>query len=633
MCGIAGIVAPADVGPDRADALGQMLGAIRHRGPDDEGRLVVGPVAIGMRRLSILDPTPAGHQPMCSPDGRHAIVYNGEIYNFLELRRELEAGGARFTTDTDTEVILAAYAAWGASCTARFNGIWAFAIWDTRDETLFLSRDRFGVKPLFVAEVGGRLAFCSEIKGLLTAPWVSGEPDAGVVRDFLVDNLVDHSDRTFFAAIRRVPAAHNVVRTRDGRLQTTRYWGPPALNEDATLRPHSGDKARIEEIRQLLIDAVALELRSDVPIGSCLSGGVDSSSIVATAAALRDGRVDLGLTHIRARERAPQLAFFAEFHDEGIDERRFVDEVVTRTAADLRTVTPSAADFRSSLSAIVRAQDEPFLSTSIVAQYHVMRIANEAGIKVLLDGQGADETFGGYPHYVPMAMGGAVGSGDAVALRSVLRAVGRRRSLVPQFAGHLVLGGRAVPRRLRRDRLPDAWLGARLRAADGAGPTPEEIGPGTVLARGLWRQIASEHLPSLLRYEDRNSMAFGIEARVPFLDHRLVEAALLMPDRLKLTPDGERKVGLRRAVRGLVPDEILDRTDKVAFQTPERRWLLEACLPETTPLATDRGFLAPQALADALARLRTEPQSGSHAAWRMLSIELWLRGLSDATAS
>jgi asparagine synthase (glutamine-hydrolysing) len=631
MCGIAGILGSPNDAPT-LDDLAPMLTALRHRGPDDEGNAKQPPLVVGMRRLSILDPTPAGHQPMHSRDGRFTLVHNGEIYNFLELAAELAGLGHRFETTTDTEVILAAYAEWGPEAIGRFNGIWAFAIWDSLAATLFLSRDRFGVKPLFLAESGGRLAFASEIKALLTVPWVSRTPNAAVVREFLADNLVDHTDHTFFEAIRRLPAAHNLTVRLDGTRRFERYWGPPALSDDAAIRPARTDAARVDEIRSLLVDAVALELRSDVALGSCLSGGLDSSSIVTLAAGLRDGRLGVASDHARDREKPPQLAFFAEFHDEGIDERRFVDEVVRVTGVGLRTTTPTAADFAASLDAIVCAQDEPFLSTSIVAQYHVMRIAHEAGVKVLLDGQGADETLGGYPHYVPIAVASSVrASGDALALRRVIRSAGGARSVLPRALAHLVLGGRPVPRRFRRDRIPARWLGPALGGLEPLKPRfgalDETPATGTLLARALWRQIASEHLPALLRYEDRNSMAFGIEARVPFLDHRLLEAALLLPDRLKTTPSGERKVALRRAMCDIVPAAILKRRDKVAFQSPERQWLLQAA-PSQTPHATELGYLAPRALGDALTDLRLR-DSASHRAWRMWSIEEWLARVVD----
>ena len=631
MCGIAGLFGYIDP-TSRDDALTLMLAAIRHRGPDDQGRSGFQEIAFGMRRLSILDPTPAGHQPMSSRDGRYHLIHNGEIYNFLELAVELRELGFQFETSTDTEVILASYAAWGPACVERFNGIWAFALWDERDGTLLLSRDRFGVKPLFVAEHAGRLAFASEIKALLTLAWVARDPDASAVRDFLLDGLTDHTEHTFFQAVRRVPAAHNLLVRRDGQL-LQRYWGPPALNEDALARSQGSDADRLDEIRSLLVDSVALQLRSDVPVGSCLSGGLDSSAIVSIAAGLRDGRLSVVADHLRTREQQPQLAFFAEFHDEGIDERQFVDAVVASTGIDLRTTSPDMATFITSIDEIVRIQDEPFLSTSIVAQYHVMKIAHEARVKVLLDGQGADEAFAGYPQYTSMAIAGGIRSGNAFAMRRSLRAAMRRYSKLPQTLGHVVLAGRPVPRRLRRDRIPGVWLGGQTRRAASL-DAPIDARAGTTLALGLWRHISSENLPSLLRYEDRNSMAFGIEARVPFLDHRLVEAALLLPDRLKVD-GGERKVALRRAVQGIVPTTVLDRRDKVSFQAPPGAWVRELIRQGHVALgghaAVSLGLLDPRAFAQATAAFQSDPSAESQL-WRLLSLELWARTIAYGDA-
>ena len=606
-----------------------MLVALRHRGPDDEGVEVLGTLAMGMRRLSILDPTPAGHQPMASADGRAWIVFNGEIYNFQELARELETAGCRFESASDTEVILAAYTVWGPECVERFNGIWAFALWDTERELLLLSRDRFGVKPLFVAESAGRLAFASEIKALRRLPWVSDEPDVSTVRDYLVDERVDHTDHTFFRAIRQIPTGHNLIVTREAQ-RSVRYWGPPPLSDDARARPDATDARRIDEVRDLLVDAVALQLRSDVTVGSCLSGGLDSSSIVSIAAGLRDGSIRLDPQHLRDRETQPHMAFFAEFHDEGIDERRFVDAVASAAGLEVRSTTPTAETFRRSIGEIVRAQDEPFTSTSIFAQYEVMRIAHEAGIKVLLDGQGADEMFGGYHPFLALAAASGALQGDGLARRMAARAFLGSPSEAMRIASNLVLKGRPIPRRFRRNRMPDSWVGEGLRRSESLERPIHDI-PGTPLAQGLWRQIASDNLPMLLRYEDRNSMAFGIEARVPFLDHRLVEASLLLPDRLKAAR-GERKIALRRAVAGVVPQVVLDRTDKIAFQTPERDWLLG--IPDWSGPGAEEaaglGFTRRDALSEALTALR-EGRIGSRPVWRILCLQAWLASLRDPT--
>src|ERR1035437_5874630 len=624
MCGIAGLVSFADRRADPALVDG-MLERLVHCGPDDEGRVALGPAVLGSRRLSILDPTPAGHQPMTARDGRYTIVYNGEIYNFLELADELAPLGHTFSTSSDTEVLLAAYAEWGTACVQRLNGIWAFAVWDARERVLFLSRDRFGVKPLFLAEGSGLLAFASEIKALRTLPWVSADPDLGVVRTYLSDGSLARGNRTFFREIECFPAAHSLLISA-GTRRWNCYWPAPALATDASFRRQPEDDDLIDEFKSLLIDAVALQLRSDVAIGSCLSGGLDSSSIVSIAAALRSKTLlGPGRRH-REREANPHLAFFAQFREAGVDERPYVDAVVAATGVELHTTTPDTDQFLESLPGILYAQDEPFGSTSIVAQYHVMRIAHEAGVKVLLDGQGADELLGGYVRYPAMRLAGA--------LRNPRTAWQAGRVMVAEHGpfrapfGYAVIGSRRIPARLNPRRMPSQWIG---RAEGSSGQAIEEprSEPGTLLAKKLWFDVAADNLPDLLRYEDRNSMAFGIEARVPFLDHRLAEASLLLPDRLKIAGRNQRKIVLKEAMQGIVPNEVLNRRDKVGFQPPETRWLAEAA-PVWRRLAANSSaeaadLLARGAILEAVQAFDAG-RIGSSMLWRVLNLEMWLRG-------
>jgi asparagine synthase (glutamine-hydrolysing) len=624
MCGIAGLFSLNDRPPDSA-LVDSMLARLVHRGPDDEGAMALGAAVLGMRRLSILDPTPTGHQPMTSPDGRYTIVYNGEIYNFLELADELETLGHTFSTSSDTEVLLAAYSSWGPACVKRFNGIWAFAIWDARDRTLLLSRDRLGVKPLYLAEGSGIVAFGSEIKALRVLPWVSGDPNVEVAGGYLSDGGLARGSQTFFRDIECFPAAHTLMLSSAGRIWDC-YWPAPPLSTDTSFRRRRGDEDRIDEFKSLLIDAVALQLRSDVAIGSCLSGGLDSSSIVSIAAALRcSDLLSPGRSH-REREGNPQLAFFAQFREAGIDERPYVDAVVSATGVELHTTTPDTALFLESLPGILNAQDEPFGSTSIVAQYHVMRIAHEAGVKVLLDGQGADELLGGYVRYQAMRLAGALRN-PRTALQAGRLIVSERGPFRAPL-GYTLIGAHPVPARLNRRRLPSRWIGA---AAGSTAPRRREpaSAPGTLLARKLWFDTAADNLPDLLRYEDRNSMAFGIEARVPFLDHRLVEASLLLPDRLKIQGRHQRKIVLREAMRGIVPDAVLGRRDKVAFQPPEERWLRES-EPVWRKLAARSQaeaaeLLAEGALLEAIQAFGAH-RLGSSVFWRVLNLEMWLRG-------
>jgi asparagine synthase (glutamine-hydrolysing) len=620
VCGLAGALHRDPATRDPA-VLSRMMASLSHRGPDDEGSLTIGAATMLHRRLSILDTSPAGHQPMCSDDGRLAILHNGEIYNFLELADELAALGHQFATKTDTEVILAAYREWGADCFGHFNGIWAMALWDAAEGALLLSRDHFGIKPLFIAEVGSDLYFASEIKALLEVPDVDRRPEPAAMRDFLVEGVVDHSERTFFRGVRRVPAAHVMTFTPNGR-RSVRYWNPPTLAHDASLAPGPGDEALVDELRQRLVNAVALQLRSDVPLGSCLSGGLDSSTVVSLAAALRDGRLAATREHAE-RDRLPQLAFFAEFREPGIDERRYVDDVVAATGIELRTVTPTAAEFAESLPTVLHHQDEPFVSASIVVQYHVMKLARESGVTVLLDGQGADELFAGYPPFLEPRLGGAIRQGHLAAL---IPDGSFRANQLPRILRYAVLGAGRRPGWLGGLATP-AWLGELPRTAGTLAEPAAAPPPGTVLAQRLWQQITGDGMPALLRYEDRNSMAFGIEARVPYLDVPLVEFALGLPDRLKIG-GGRRKVILQRAARGFVPESVLDRRDKIAFAPPQARWMREAApafafLGDGPHLERD-GFVQPGTVASALADLG----AGRRAAgpeFRLLVAEMWLR--------
>lgn len=621
VCGLAGVLRGDSGGPDQA-TLRRMNARLAHRGPDDEGSLDIGPLTLLHRRLSILDTSAAGHQPMCSHDGSLAILHNGEIYNFLELADELTELGHAFVSRTDTEVILTAYREWGLDCFRRFNGIWALALWNAGSQTLLLSRDHFGVKPLFVTDVGGDLYFASEIKALLEIPGVDRTPQPAALRDFLVDGVVDHGNSTFYRGIDRVPAAHALVVSPSGR-RLVRYWGPPRLTQDAGFAAGPEDESLVDELRQRLVDAVALQVRSDVPLGSCLSGGLDSSSIVTLAAAIRDGRLAARTDH-QERDRLPQLAFFAEFREPGIDERPYVDEVINAAGIELRTVTPTARDFADTLPMVLDHQDEPFASASIVAQYHVMRLARESGVTVLLDGQGADELFAGYPPFAGPRFGGALrqrhfaalapdGRMDSRQLASTLRYAALGASRRPGW-----LGGASVPR----------WLGRALR--DTGSLWRDETSPeGTVLAQVLWQQITGDGLPALLRYEDRNSMAFGIEARVPFLDVRLVEFALQLPDRLKIA-NGRRKVILQRAVQGYVPESVLQRRDKIAFAAPQARWLRESAPAwqelRNSPRLEEMEFVSPGTLSRGLEQL-WQGVSDHELAFRLVVAEMWLRNL------
>src|SRR4030042_721227 len=413
MCGITG--AYSFKGSINPDYIKRMTDSLRHRGPDDEGFLAVdstsgkvvsltgiesktyGPriedfngsanLFLGHRRLSIIDLSPSGHQPMSNEDGTLWIVHNGEVYNYIEIRNQLETLGYHFKSRTDTEVILHAYEEWGVDCLSRFNGMWAFAIINLKTKKMFCSRDRAGVKPFYYLYDGKRFCFASEIKALLQMDDLCVEPNEQIVADYLFSGLLDYTHETFFKNIYQLRPGENLLVEAD-KLAVQTYWD---IEVKEVRFPHDSDY--IERFYELLKDSIRLRLRSDVPIGSCLSGGLDSSSILCLANQLMfDGR------HIDPRlvgER--QKTFSSCFEGPTYDERKFIELVTHQTGAEKNYVFPKAENLLKDLSMLIWQQEEPFGSTSIYAQWNVMRLSKKRQVTVLLDGQGGDELLAGYP--------------------------------------------------------------------------------------------------------------------------------------------------------------------------------------------------------------------------------------------
>jgi asparagine synthase (glutamine-hydrolysing) len=631
MCGIAGLVALDRSVPAPA-VVRQMMGSLAHRGPDDEGLFADDHVVLGHRRLSILDPTPAGAQPMRRGD--MWLVHNGEIYNYLELADELRRSGSAFSSGTDTEVILAAYEAWGIDAISRFNGMWAFALWDQPRRRLILSRDRMGEKPLYLRRTSRSIVFASEVTALANArpvdptdAWLP-EPDLAVARDFLVSGAVDHSDRTFVHGITSLAPAHVLV-IEDGGSSLRRYWSTPPLADDdrpsSTGADRARDAARIEEFAAAFDRSVRIRLRSDVPIGTCLSGGLDSSSIVLTAAqVLREPRWT-GSTEAGEHEQHPRRAFHARFPEHGIDESRYAELVAAAAGMSLTFQAPRAAGLLTALVPVLRAQGEPFGGASIMAQHAVMRSAHASGLKVLLDGQGADELLGGYQFYLGVRAAGLLRAGHPVAAARELRASVASGTLTPagSLRGFLRALGHGRPVDWARSASAGRY-GIRVEPVlDRAGSVvPHLEVSGTHLARRLWQDLCG--ISALLRYEDRNSMAFGIESRVPFLDVDLIELAVRLPDRLRVG-GGMTKVALRRAMADRLPPAVRDRRDKLAFAAPEAAWLTDQ-IPAVHDVLMDgqavrRGWVSH----GEINRLIQDHHRVPGQLWRLLVMEGWLR--------
>jgi asparagine synthase (glutamine-hydrolysing) len=570
-----------------------------HRGPDSGGTWTDESAGLAIRRLAIIDLNERSNQPFHL--GPWHLVFNGEIYNYRELRDDLRSRGHTFETEGDGEVLLHAWAEWQEEALDRLNGMFAVAIWNSERRELVCARDPFGEKPLFWTHDTDGFMFASEIRPLLEArPELARHRDRAV-SDYLGLGLLPPRDESFFVGIRQLPAAH-LLSVRDGRVDARPYWSPRRVQ-----RP-SDFKGAAQELRQLLLQSIRLRLRSDVPVGTSLSGGVDSSAIVCLAG-------EIAGDHRRH-------AFTARFPGFERDEWRYADASAQAAGVlEHHAVEPTASDLLTDLESVVTFQEEPFGSSSIYAQWRVMAAARDAGVTVLLDGQGADELFGGYRG----SNGWALRSTGLTGLAQGLLSRRDRRDLV------LALGSDFAPSALvrahrRRRASPYAAQSVRAEAAGADAPSPPTDLKSPV-ARELFRQSFHTSLPGLLRYADRNSMAHSREVRLPFLDRRVAEFAFSLPPDF-IYRDGATKAILREAVRGIVPDLILNRRDKVGYETPQVQWLSEPAFVERIrdvlldSSARTRGIYVSDLIEHDSRKGRWRDPQGI---FRALNLELWFR--------
>ena len=614
MCGLSGFIARSF---QPAGLIGRMNDMIRHRGPDDEGFLLKGnfdatplvlggrdtqadayqasvvyapigqldqfsdklvKLSMGHRRLSIVDLSPLGHQPMSTVDGRYWIVYNGEVYNYLELRVELERIGCSFFSHSDTEVILQAYRVWGKGCLSRFNGMFAFLIYDSVKNILFCARDRFGVKPFYyrITEVG--IGFASEIKQFTVLPDWSARMNGQRVYDFLNWGITDHTDETLFKGVFQLRGGQAFELCLDDFSSTSNKFATGARLpvftwyelKPRTFRGTEADAA--EQFRAKLIDSVKLHLRADVPVGSCLSGGLDSSSIVCIAnRLLHDQNAHL-----------LQRTFSACTDVAKVDERKWIDIVVNATGVKAHYVYPALSGLFSDVADITWHQDEPFGSTSIYAQWNVFRLAAENKVKVMLDGQGADEQLAGYHGYFGPHLATLFKSLRWMTLLKEAKAMRRLHGYSYTTAAAYLASAslpepikNALRRATGRVEQSPGWLNMDALGCEAQNPLLPigAAGADTVQALSM-AQLTASNLQMLLHWEDRDSMGHSIESRVPFLDYHLVEFVLGLPDEYKLSGGVTKRV-LRDGMSGILPDAIRDRMDKIGFATPEETWLRE----------------------------------------------------------
>jgi len=560
--------------------LTRMAQSLAHRGPDDSGLYLDDHVGFGFRRLSILDLSPTGHQPMASEDGELVIVFNGEIYNYIELRDELRAAGYCFRSTSDTEVLLAAYRHWGPECLAKLNGMWAFIIHDRRRGVLFGARDRFGVKPLFVHRAKECWLLASEIKAILASGAYVRETNWQVAADFLLYSKLDETPATFYAGIEQVPPGCAFELRLDGTWRQWSYWSLSGLEPEPTPNVE-------EELAALLEDAVRIRLRSDVPVGVCLSGGLDSTAIICAMA--RNRQPD------DVRAAAPLLAFC--YHDPAFDERALIADTLAETGALLRRISLTPREMWESLGEVLRFQDEPIISGWPVAGFYLMKVAASNGVKVVLNGQGSDEVLAGYTGYFRDYWYTLLRSARIIRAWHEIREYAAAHRTPP---GRLFLHsvGRVLHHELRRLE-PYRELVQRRRwrrAEHRRWFTPclvEHLAPNGAayeeadLNAALRRAVQHSPLPQNLRAEDRNSMAHGVEARLPFLDYRLVSLAFRMPAHRKMQGVWNKAL-LRSSLRGRIPDSVRTRVEKMGFPTSLHTWVTGALADPLRDILTSR---------------------------------------------
>lgn len=568
---------------------------------------------LGLVRLAILDLSPAGHQPMTLAGERYTISYNGEITNYMGVRDELLAFGDAFVSDGDTEVLLKAWARWGVKTLDRLEGMYAIAVLDTHARTLTLARDPYGIKPLFYSHTDDHVAFSSELKGLVATAVGNPQLDWQTAIDYLQWGAYDHSDRTFLDGVSQLaPGHHMTLDTRTGRLgEPTRFWWPSVATAF-----RGGYSEATDTVRALFLDSVKRNLRSDVPLGIALSGGLDSSAIVGAVRYLEPDLPINTFSYI-----APGFAQ---------SEHEWIARVAGALHATSYTVEADAGDLKRDLDDLILSQGEPFGSTSIYAQYRVFKVAREHGVKVTLDGQGGDELFAGYFGYPAQRMHSLIETGHWAAAADFTRAWGNwpgrsRPSMLLETASELL--PRTLQGRFRRHK-PSPLVNTRAlteRDVDTSFPRAgQEPARGTRMKSYLRTALTRRGLPALLRHGDRNSMRFSIESRVPFLDRALTEFVFSLPEDWLIGSDGTSKRILRDAVSGWIPQEVIDRRDKIGFATPQDGWLdTLAALPADPegPI----GFLRPGrdgTVTGGLSEAEICWGSGSH--WRLINLHRWV---------
>ncbi len=617
MCGISGII-QFDRTPVQEQQVKAMMKAMKHRGPNDDGLFLENNLGLGFVRLSIIDLSMDGHQPMFSPDQRYVMVFNGEIFNYVELREELKARGHIFRTKTDTEVLLTSYIEWGEDMLHHLNGMWAIAIYDREEKTLFAARDRYGIKPFYYVLEEDRLLFASEIPCLLAVLGRKPAPDKSALFDFLVFNRTDQTGDTFFREVKKLNHGHflktsiNPAKGNDAETVVISKWYD-LKNE--VKEPFLS----AEEFRESFCESIDLRLRSDVPVGVCLSGGLDSSSIVSTL--LKDFN-------------KKDLHTFSAVYGEGKygDESKFIN-LYRDDLPNMHFIRPDEHSLLADIDSIVRAHAEPIAGTGPYAQYKVMELARE-NVTVTLDGQGADEMLAGYHYFFGFHFKNLLRKGRVGKLASEMTHYYMKHSAFLGILSYILF-------------MMPAGLRARARAIENGYIDPEFYNSfatentaivGELYGSETLKDALINHfefkLEHLLKWEDRNSMWFSIEARVPFLDHRLVERTISLNDDLIIN-DGMTKYILREAMKGRLPEPIRMRKDKIGFGTPHDEWFRTPVFQKYikdiiySPAFASRGLVDVKKVQDLYARHLNRNGNYGKEIWKWIHMEKWFNAFID----
>lgn len=603
MCGISGFY-DANGTPELLRA---MLRTLKHRGPDNHGIYFNSPLGLAHNRLAVIDLSERSNQPMHYDDV--TIVLNGEIYNYREIREKLELKGYRFTTLSDTEVVAAAYLEWGDYCVHYFVGMWALAIWDPKKNLLFCSRDRFGIKPFYYIHSGNRFYFGSEYKPLKKSPLFHPTINEQQIARGLKLGWTFFRDETYFSCIKRLPAAHNLY--FDGQsISLKRYW-----DIQTGYKISLSKEERMEKFRELFMDSIRLHMRSDVRVGSCLSGGIDSSSIVSAVSTLFPEK---------------QLDTFTVYYDGNneVDERPWVEEVLKKYPNLVpHFYKPADDELAEAFEEANYYADVPIAGSSMLSQYFVMKLASEKGVKVLLDGQGSDEYLAGYLHSFDRLVGDMLRKHQYLEAVKTLRHI---RSTHHHSIRQSVMNAfKSVISRFNNEN--DYYRYAYKYQYPTLTRTKEDKQPFQLevlretsrFDEFLVNLVFTTSLPTLLHFEDRNSMAFGIESRVPFLDHRLVEFSFSLGDEDKINY-GQTKYILRHALQGILPEAIVRRQDKKGFVTPgEDKWLRGPLRQLLNIDFRDYDFIDNRKVQDIIRNYKAGGSNGI-LVWRLVALHYWL---------